>query len=170
MISKLISYDIPDNLCKQIDKEITKYPKTRKKSALLFTLKLIQENVGGWLQQAHLIATANYLQIPVIAVYEVATFYSMLKLSPVGKNIINICNNISCQLKGSDELIEHAKQKLKINLKETTKDELITLDKTECIGACIYAPTMLVNGKYHEKVTKEKLISLIDNIQEGSNE
>jgi NADH-quinone oxidoreductase subunit E len=108
-------------------------------------------------------ALASYLSIPAISVYEVATFYTMFDLEPVGKHKISVCTNISCMLCGSEEIMNHLQNKLNIKAGQTTEDGLITLKEVECLGACVGAPMLLLDKQYHEHLTPEK----IDQILQG---
>ncbi len=110
-------------------------------------------------------ALAEYLSMSNISVYEVATFYSMFELEPVGKHKISLCTNISCMLCGSEEILEHLQQRLAIKPGETTADGLFTLKEVECLGACVGAPMLLMDKQYHEYLTKEKIDALIDGVQ-----
>ena len=124
-------------------------------------LKLVQKSNGGWIEEEHMRVVADYLDIDYIAVYEVATFYSMIKTKPVGKHLISICNNISCKLKGADSLVQYIEEYLQIKLGETTSDGLITLEKTECLGACVDAPSMIIDDEYEENLTKDKINNIL---------
>ena len=109
-------------------------------------------------------ALAVYLDMPAISVYEVATFYSMYELEPVGENKISVCTNISCQLCGSDEIVEHLKTRLGIGFGETTEDGKVTLKEVECLGACCGAPMLQLNRDYHENLTADKIDNLLDGL------
>ncbi len=140
---------------------LAKYPENQSQSALIPVLHLVQDASSGWLSEATLDAVAVYLDLPKIAVYEVATFYGMFELSPVGKHKVNVCTNISCQLNGSDEVVAHLKNKLGVGLGETTTDGKITLKEVECMGACCGAPMMQVDRDYHEFLTTEKIDEIL---------
>lgn len=151
---------------KEIDQWLTKYPVDQKRSALLIALRLVQEEHGGWLTNAHLDAVAEYLDLPEIAVYEVATFYKMYNLKPVGKHRIAVCHNISCMLNGSANIIEHLEERLGIKAGETTEDGCFTLKETECLAACVQAPVLQVNDKdYYENLTLDKIDALITKLK-----
>jgi NADH-quinone oxidoreductase subunit E len=155
----------------EIDQWLTKYPPDQKRSALLIALRLVQEEHGGWLTTQHMDAVAEYLDLPKIAVYEVATFYKMYNLKPVGKNRIAVCNNISCMLNGSANIIEHLEDKLGIKAGETTEDGCFTLKETECLAACVHAPVLQVNDKdYYENLTLDKIDTLIAKLKESHHE
>lgn len=147
-----------------IDKWIAKYPEEQKQSAVMAALRIVQDQNGGTLSSELIDAVAEYLGMPSIAVYEVATFYSMYELSPVGKHKICVCTNISCMLCGSDDVVQHLENKLGIKLGQTTEDGMFTLKEVECLGACVNAPVLQVGNVYHENLTKEKLDKLIEGL------
>ena len=149
----------------RIDAWIVKYPPNQKQSAVIPSLHILQDFNNGWLSKFVIEAIAKYLDIPSINVYEVATFYSMFELKPVGKNKINVCTNISCQLNGSESIITHLIQRLGIELGETTKDGRITLKEVECLGACCGAPMMQVNRDYHEHLTFDSVDKILDGMK-----
>lgn len=130
----------------RIDIEIGKYPEDRKRSAVMAALRIAQEE-KGWLATELMDFIAGYLDIPAIAVYEVANFYNMYNLQPVGKYKITICTNLPCALNGAGKIAQYLKQKLGIDFKQTTKDNRFTLKEGECFGACGDAPVFLVNDK-----------------------
>jgi NADH-quinone oxidoreductase subunit E len=140
---------------------ISRYPEGKQKSAILPVLHLAQERGGGWLSAATMDYVASLLGIEPIEVYEVATFYSMLNLRPVGKYVFEICQTGPCMLNGSDSIIEYIKQRLEIGVGETTPDGLFTLKTVECLGACGYAPMMQLGKRYREHLTKEKVDAII---------
>ncbi|HEY9148447.1 MAG TPA: NADH-quinone oxidoreductase subunit NuoE [Gammaproteobacteria bacterium] len=146
-----------------IDRWVAKYPPEQKQSAVMAALRIAQEQNGGWLTNELIEAVADYLEMAPIAAYEVATFYSMYELSPVGRHKINICTNISCMLCGSDKVVSHLEQRLGIKLGETTEDGRFTLKEVECLGACVNAPMFSIDKTYFENLTPEK----IDQILEG---
>jgi len=150
---------------KVIDHWLTKFPEDRKQSAVLAALTRVQETNGGWLTAELMDAVADYLQIPKINVYEVATFYSLFYLEPVGKYKIEVCTNISCMLCDSDAIVERLQKRLGIKLGETTPDGKVTIKEVECIAACTAAPAIIVNGIYHEHLTPEKVDKVLDNLR-----
>lgn len=154
-----------EDLKKQIDHWIAKFPSDRKRSALLPVLLLVQEHSAGWLKDEDLRAVADYLELPYIAVYEVATFYSMFELSPVGKHKIAVCTNISCMLSGCDAVVTHLKKRLGINMGETTPDGKFTLKEVECLGACANAPVFHMGHRYYENLTPEKIDEFLDSLE-----
>jgi NADH-quinone oxidoreductase subunit E len=141
---------------------IARYPEGKQKSALLPILHLAQEENNGWLSADAMDYVAGLLQLKPIEVYEVATFYSMYNLKPVGKYVFEVCQTGPCMLNGSDNIIAYIKEKLAINVGETTKDGLFTLKTVECLGACGYAPLMQMGKFYKEHLTKEKVDQIID--------
>jgi NADH-quinone oxidoreductase subunit E len=149
----------------EIDRWLAKYPSERKQSAVMAALRIIQDENGGWLSQAHLDAVAAYLEIPPIAVYEVATFYSMYELAPVGRHKLCVCTNVSCMLRGSDEVMAHLKHRLGVKQGETTADGRFTLKEVECLGACIGAPMMQIGRQYYEHLTPERIDQILDSLE-----
>ncbi|MGE7778063.1 NADH-quinone oxidoreductase subunit NuoE [Chitinophaga sp. NPDC101104] len=140
---------------------IARYPDGKQKSALIPVLHLAQESFGGWLSADTMDYVAGLLQIEPIEVYEVATFYSMFNLQPVGKFLFEVCQTGPCMLRGSDDIIHYIKEKLGIKVGETTADGLFTLKTVECLGACGYAPMMQLGKFYKEHLTKEKVDQII---------
>jgi NADH-quinone oxidoreductase subunit E len=149
----------------EIDKWLLKYPEDQKRSAILEALRLAQQQNGGWLNEELMNAVADYLGLPHISVYEVATFYSMYNLKPVGKHVIYVCTNISCMLSGSEEVLDHFKKRLQINVGETTADGRFTLKEEECLAACVNAPMCMVGKKYYENLTPETIDALINELE-----
>jgi len=149
----------------EIDRWVDKYPADQKQSAVMAALRIVQENHGGWLSRELLDAVAAYLDMDRIAVYEVATFYSMYELEPVGQYKICVCTNISCMLCGSDDVVAHLKNRLGIGLGETTGDGRFTLKEVECLGACGGAPMFQIDKSYYENLTPEKIDRILDGLQ-----
>jgi len=147
---------------KKVQEIIERYPEGKQKSALLPLLHLAQEENGGWLSVEAMNHVAELLQLKPIEVYEVATFYSMYNLKPVGKYIFEVCQTGPCMLNGSDGIIDYIKQKLGIRVGETTADGLFTLKTVECLGACGYAPMMQLGKFYKEHLTKERVDQIIE--------
>lgn len=146
-----------------IDKELGKYPADRRQSAVMSALRIAQDELG-WLSKDVIEFVADHLGIPAIAALEVATFYNMYELEPVGSHKITVCTNISCMLRESDQIVEHLEQRLGIHCGETTPDGKFTLKEGECMGCCGGAPLMHINNKeMHEHLTPEK----VDQILEG---
>ncbi len=141
---------------------VARYPEGKQKSALLPVLHLAQDSFGGWLSAETMDYVAELLQITPIEVYEVATFYSMYNLKPVGKYMFEVCQTGPCMLRGSDDIIAYIGEKLGIKPGETTADGMFTLKTVECLGACGYAPMMQLGKHYREHLTKEKVDAIID--------
>ena len=141
---------------------ISRYPQGKQKSALLPVLHLAQEEFGGWLDVPVMDYVATLLNVEPIEVYEVASFYSMYNLQPVGKYLFEVCQTGPCMLNGSDNIIDYIKQKLNIKVGETTTDGMFTLKTVECLGACGYAPMMQLGKHYREHLTKEKVDAIIE--------
>ncbi len=145
-----------------VNEIIARYPQGKQKSALLPVLHLAQEEFGGWLDVPVLDYVAQLLQLAPIEVYEVASFYSMYNLKPVGKYVFEVCQTGPCMLRGSDDIINYIKEKLNISVGETTADGMFTLKTVECLGACGYAPMMQLGKHYREHLTKEKVDAIIE--------
>jgi NADH-quinone oxidoreductase subunit E len=150
----------------EIDHWIAKYPPERKQSAVLAALTIAQEHQGGWLTKELMDGVADYLGMPPVSVYEVATFYSMFDTKPVGRHKVAVCTNISCMLCGGEEIQSHIEKKLGIKAGETTADGRITLKvEEECLAACVGAPMMVVDGHYHERLTHAKIDEILDKLE-----
>ena len=155
----------PKNILKEIDIVRSKFPEDKSKSAIIESLLLIQHDNNGFLSDELIASLANYLNINKIDVYEVATFYSMFNLKPVGKNTISVCTNVPCMLRNSDGIVDHIEKKLKIKIGESTKDNKFYLkDEMECLAACNGAPMMQVNHINYENLTFEKVDNILDEI------
>ncbi|HEV7331743.1 MAG TPA: NAD(P)H-dependent oxidoreductase subunit E [Flavisolibacter sp.] len=141
---------------------VARYPEGKQKSALIPVLHLAQEENGGWLSAEVMDYVASLLQLTPIEVYEVATFYSMYNLKPVGRYLFEVCQTGPCMLNGSDEIIAYIKEKLGIGIGETTQDGMFTLKTVECLGACGYAPMMQMGKHYKEHLTKAKVDQIIE--------
>ncbi len=148
---------------------IARYPEGKQKSALIPLLHLAQEEFGGWLDVPVMDYVASLLSINPIEVYEVATFYTMFNMKPVGKYVLEVCQTGPCMLCGSDKIIDHIKNKLGIKEGETTADGLFTLKPAECLGACGYAPMMQLGKFYKEHLTIEKVDKLIEELRAMAN-
>jgi NADH-quinone oxidoreductase subunit E len=144
--------------CKRL---VARYPEGKQKSALLPVLHLAQESFDGWLSTETMDYVASVLSIEPIEVYEVASFYSMYNLKPVGQFVFEVCQTGPCMISGSDNIITYIQQQLDIKPGETTKDGIFTLKLVECLGACGYAPMMQVGKIYKEHLTKEKVDAII---------
>jgi NADH-quinone oxidoreductase subunit E len=153
----------------KVQEIINRYPEGKHKSAVIPLLHMAQEQFGGWLSAESMDYVASLLNIEPIEVYEVATFYSMYNLKPVGKFLFEVCQTGPCMLRGSDEIIDYIKQKLGIGVGETTTDGLFTLKTVECLGACGYAPMMQLGKSYREHLTIEKVDQIIGECRANSN-
>jgi len=151
-----------ENKLQQVNEIIARYPQGKQKSALLPILHLAQDEFGGWLDVPVMDYVASLLNIEPIEVYEVATFYSMYNLKPVGRYIFEVCQTGPCMINGSDEIIAYIKDTLNIGVGETTTDGMFTLKTVECLGACGYAPMMQLGKIYKEHLTKEKVDQIIE--------
>ncbi len=148
---------------------IARYPEGRQKSALIPVLHLAQETFDGWLSAETMDYVASLLQITPIEVYEVATFYSMFNLKPVGKYLFEVCQTGPCMINGSDQIIDYIKKKLGIGVGETTTDGLFTLKTVECLGACGYAPMMQLGKHFREHLTPAKVDAIIEECRAKAN-
>lgn len=151
-----------DDKLKEVQQIIERYPKGKQKSAVIPVLHLAQEEFGGWLSSETMDYVASLLSIEPIEVYEVATFYSMYNLKPVGKYMFEVCQTGPCMLNGSDNIVKYIYDKLGIKPGETTADGLFTLKTVECLGACGYAPMMQLGKHYREHLTKEKIDAIVE--------
>ncbi|MBL7793046.1 MAG: NAD(P)H-dependent oxidoreductase subunit E [Saprospiraceae bacterium] len=143
------------------------FPEGKQKSALLRVLHLAQEEAGGWLNIPVMNQVAKMLGIQPIEVYEVATFYTMYNLEPVGKYVLEVCHTGPCAIEGAERIIGYLEQKLGIGVGHTTPDGMFSLKTVECMGACGYAPMMQVGEFYHEKLSEEKIDRFIEDCKAG---
>ncbi len=154
----------------KIDREVAKYPPDQKQSAVMAALAIAQDE-KGWLAPETMQDVAAYLQMPAIAVQEVATFYNMYNVKPVGKFKVSVCTNLPCALSGGERAAAHLKATLGIDYHETTADGQVTLVEGECMGACADAPVMLVNNKRMcSRMTNEKIDALVGELTSGAAE
>ena len=155
---------LSDHAKEVIEQWKSRFPEGRERSAVISALHVAQHENDGYLTAELMNAVADYLDLPTIQVYEVATFYSMFQTKPVGRHNVAICTNVSCMLRGSDEIVEHVEGKLGVKLGESTDDGRIYLKREEeCLAACCGAPMMMVNHKYYENLTTDQ----VDEILEG---
>lgn len=162
----MTTFELSQETKQHIDHWLTKYPADQRRSAVVASLLAVQEQNGGHLTEEAMNAVADYLQIPHIEAYEVATFYDMYNLKPIGKNKIAVCTNISCMLRGSDEIVDHLEKRLNIKMGETTPDGKFTLCEVECMAACVGAPMCQVNDKeYIENLTQNKIDALLEKLR-----
>lgn len=151
-----------DQKLQEVQTIIARYPEGKQKSALIPVLHLAQEEFGGWLSSESMDYVATLLKLEPIEVYEVATFYSMFNLKPVGKYMFEVCQTGPCMLRGSDDIVKYIFEKLGIRPGETTADGLFTLKTVECLGACGYAPMMQLGKHYREHLTKERIDQIVE--------
>lgn len=156
----------PENLAK-IEEIKAKYPEGRQASAVMPVLDIAQRQNGNWLSVDAMNAVAEILNMPYIRVYEVATFYSMFNLKPVGKHFIQLCRTTPCWLNGSDNLRDLIKEKLGISVGETTSDGMFTFIEVECLGACVNAPMVQINDDYYEDLNRENFEQILDDLKQG---
>ena len=156
----------PENQ-KTVAEILAKYPETRKKSAVMPLLDLAQRQNNNWVSKEIILTISTILEIPEIRVYEVASFYTMYNLQPVGKYLLQFCKTTPCMLRGADELLKACENKLGIKLNQTTEDNLFTLKEVECLGACVNAPIVQINDDFIEDLTIEKFLNIIDDLKSG---
>jgi NADH-quinone oxidoreductase subunit E len=156
-----MSLSFSDEKLKEVQTIVARYPQGKHKSALIPVLHIAQEEFGGWLSTETMDYVATVLNLKPIEVYEVATFYSMFNLRPVGKYMFEVCQTGPCMLNGSDDIVKYIYEKLGIKPGETTGDGMFTLKTVECLGACGYAPMMQQGKYYKEHLTKEKIDAII---------
>ena len=161
-----MSYALSDHVKEEIEHWKARFPKDRQRSAVISALHAVQHENKGYVTAEHMNAIAEYLELPTIQVYEVATFYSMFQTKEVGRNEVAICTNVSCMLRGADGIVDHVEKKLGIKLGESTPDGKIFLKREEeCVAACCGAPAMMVNHKYHENLTVEMVDEILDGLE-----
>lgn len=150
----------------EIDRWVARFPEGRQRSAVIGALHAVQHENQGYLTPELMDAVADYLSLPPVQVYEVATFYSMFETRPVGRHHVSVCTNISCYLCGGEDILAHVEKKLGIRVGESTPDGRIFLKKEEeCLAACCGAPMMMVDHVYHENLTPEKVDEILDALE-----
>ena len=160
-----MSHMLSDHVREEIERWKARFPEGRQRSAVISALHAVQHENKGFVTAEQMNAIADYLELPPIQVYEVATFYSMFQTREVGRNEVAICTNVSCMLRGADEIVEHVEKRLGIRLGESTPDKRIFLKKEEeCVAACCGAPAMMVNHKYYENLTLEQVDEILDGL------
>jgi NADH-quinone oxidoreductase subunit E len=160
-----MSVELSAHVREEIDHWVAKFPPDRKRSAVISALHAVQHENQGFLTVPLMDAVARYLGLPAIQVYEVATFYSMFETKPVGRHHVSVCTNISCMLRGSQEVVEHVEKKLGIKTGESTPDGRIYLKREEeCLAACTGAPMMMVDHVFHENLTPESIDRILDEL------
>jgi len=164
-VKKQVLHDlIAHSALKEIDHWIAKYPDEQKQSAVMAALRIAQENNAGFLTNELMDAVAGYLDMPRIAVYEVATFYSMYEHQAVGRHKICVCNSISCLLNGSQEILTYLQDKLGVKLGEVTADGKFSIKEVECLGACVGAPAVMIGKQYYENLSPEKIDKILEEL------
>jgi NADH-quinone oxidoreductase E subunit len=148
-------------------KIISKYPNGKQQSAVMALLYIAQKQNNNWIPLAAMKYIAKFLEMPYIKVYEVATFYSMFNLSPVGKYFIQVCTTTPCMIRGANKLVEACKEKISVNDSELSTDKSCSWTEVECLGACVTAPMMQINDDYYEDLDKEKALEILDKILKG---
>jgi NADH-quinone oxidoreductase subunit E len=165
-LSTVVKAPLNEHTRAEIDHWVAKFPPGRQRSATISALRAAQEQNHGHLTSELMNAVAEYLHLPPIQVYEVASFYSMFELAPCGRHHVSICTNISCMLRGGEDLVAHAERKLGIRLGESTPDGRILLKREEeCLAACTGAPMMMVDHVFHEHLTPEKVDRILDELK-----
>ena len=152
---------------KNVEEILKKYPKKNKKSAVMPLLYLAQKQNENWIPLVAMKYIANYLSMPYISVYEVATFYTMYNLAPVGKYFVQVCTTTPCMIRGANLLVEACKEKISENESELSNDKSCSWMEVECLGACVNAPMMQINDDYYEDLDKEKTSEILDKILKG---
>ena len=156
---------LSDHVREEIDRWKARFPEGKQRSAVISALHAVQHENRGYLTSELMDAVAEYLDLPAIHVYEVATFYSMFQTKPVGRHDVAICTNVSCMLRGADEIVSHVEEKLGVELGESTADGRIFLKlEEECLAACCGAPMMMVDHVYYENLTTEQVDSILDEL------
>ena len=146
---------------------IAKYPKSKQQSAVMSLLYIAQKQNDNWIPLAAMKCIAKLLNMPYIKVYEVATFYSMYNLSPVGKFFVQVCTTTPCMIRGANKLVEACKEKISKNESDLSSDKSCSWIEVECLGACVNAPMMQINDEYYEDLDKEKTLKILDKILKG---
>ena len=160
-----MSYELSTHIKEEIEQWKARFPADRQRSAVISALHAMQHENKGFVTAEQMNAIANYLELPPIQVYEVATFYSMFQTKEVGRNEVAICTNVSCMLRGADELVDHVEERLGVKLGQSTDDGRVFLKREEeCIAACCGAPAMMVNHKYYENLTVEMVDESLDGL------
>ena len=160
-----MSYELSSHVRDEIESWKARFPADKQRSAVISALHAVQHESHGFVTAEQMNAVAEYLELPTIQVYEVATFYSMFQTREVGRNEVAICTNVACMLRGADDLVDHVENKLGVKTGDSTDDGRIFLkQEEECIAACCGAPAMMVNHKYYENLTKEQVDEILDGL------
>ena len=170
MTLRKISKDQPENFefnqenLDQAQRILSKYPKNKKQSAVMSLLYLAQKQNSNWIPLSAMKYIGKFLDMPYIKVYEVATFYTMYNLTPVGKNFVQVCTTTPCMIRGASKIVEACKEKISKNENELSKDNICSWVEVECLGACVNAPMIQINDDYYEDLDKSKSQKIIDEI------
>ena len=165
--NNLEKFEFTEKNLEEVDKIFARYPDEQKVSAVMPLLDLAMRQIGGWITESAMRYISELISVPYIRVFEVASFYSMFNLKPIGKNFIQICTTTSCWLRGSDDILKFCKKHLNIENNQTTKDGLFTLKEVECLGACVNAPMIQINDNYYEELNKDSLLNILNKLKEG---
>ena len=149
------------------EREFAKYPEVRRASAVMALLDIAQRQNSGWLSRAAIEYVADFLSMPVIRVYEVATFYTMYNLRPMGRHHVEVCTNLPCWLRGSDDIVQACRESLGVDFGETSRDGLFTLSEVECLGACANAPMVQIDDDYYEDLDPDRTRKILDDLRTG---
>ncbi len=152
---------------KKVQEILDKYPEDRKKSAVMPLLDLAQRQNNNWISREAIGCISKIIDLPEIRVYEVATFYTMYNLKPVGKYLLQFCKTTPCMLRGIDKIIKDCEEKLGIEIDETTLDGVFTLKAVECLGACVNAPVVQINDDFAEDLNSENFLTILDDLKSG---
>lgn len=157
---------LSDHVREEIDRWKARFPEDRQRSAVIGALHAVQHENDGYLTAELMNGVADYLDLPTIQVYEVATFYSMFQTKPVGRHNVAICTNVACMLRGADDIVSHVEKKLDVKTGDSTADGRIYLKREEeCLAACCGAPMMMIDHKYHENLTLEQVDKILDELE-----
>jgi len=160
-------FKFTDENLKKAEEILKKYPKKNRKSAVMPFLYLAQRQNNNWIPLAGLKYIAKYLSMPYISVYEIATFYTMYNLAPVGKHFVQVCTTTPCLIRGADKIVKLCKEKISPNENKLSKDGACSWMEVECLGACVSAPMIQINDDYYEDLDKEKTLEIFDKISKG---
>ena len=160
-------FEFRSSSLEEANKIVSKYPSGKKQSAVMALLYIAQKQNDNWIPLAAMKYIAKFLDMPYIKVYEVATFYSMYNLSPVGKYFIQVCTTTPCMIRGANKLVEACKEKISENESELSKDKTCSWMEVECLGACVNAPMMQINDNYYEDLDKEKTLKILELLLKG---
>lgn len=162
-----MSFEFNDENKAKVAEILKKYPANRKKSAVMPLLDLAQRQNYNWLSKSAIEQVAKILEMPEIKVYEIASFYTMYNLKPVGKYLLQFCKTTPCMLRGIDQILKDCEKKLGIKMDETSVDGLFTLKEVECLGACVNAPIVQINDDYAQDLTSEKMMQILEDLKAG---